>query len=162
MLRIVEANTQSLVRILDMLKAVLSTAVSRGYRLSEYEAKCFLPGLVEKSGHNQDRIKADHRELMALAAAVYGAPRVLPYLRDGLESKNNKTRCVCAEEIGATVDREGAAVYAAAGCRDVLPAVAKLVSERDGSLRSAALCALEVVYCFEGECYYGLTRCLTD
>lgn len=74
-------------------------------------------------------------------------PPSLP--QDGLESKNNKTKVVCAEEIGCIIDRYGAGVYRKQP--DVLPAVAKLVSERDVALRQAVLGTMEHVYSFEGD-----------
>lgn len=33
------------------------------------------------------------------------------FIRDGLDTKNNKTRVVCAEEIGSIIDQEGPTVY---------------------------------------------------
>lgn len=33
------------------------------------------------------------------------------YSQDGLDSKNNKTRVLCAEEIGSMIDAEGPTLY---------------------------------------------------
>ena len=67
-LRIVESNTQSLVKTLDFVKAVVELMAQanagegeggddvsmNGFTpMSDYEAKLLLPALVEKSGHNQ-------------------------------------------------------------------------------------------------------------
>lgn len=106
-MRIVEGNTQCLVKTLEMLKTLLEAMESRGDRLSEYEAIILLPVVVEKSGHNQDRIKKAHRDLMVLATKVMSSSKVFVYLADGLESKNNRTKVECAEEVGAIIDREG-------------------------------------------------------
>jgi hypothetical protein len=44
-------------------------------------------------------------------ACLSPRPRqVLGYVKEGLESKNNRTRVACAEEIASIVDREGARV----------------------------------------------------
>jgi cytoskeleton-associated protein 5 len=51
------------------------------YRLSDFEAKLILPVLVEKAGHNQDKIKADHRELLRRAALVYPPVRVAAFIK---------------------------------------------------------------------------------
>jgi hypothetical protein len=113
-LRIAEGNTQTLIKILDLLKAVLDLLADQGHKMSDYEAKLLLPGgpraraglqlppsdwwpalphvqpapssgpwalpnpwlplaapcapcppgLVEKCGQSQDKLKADFRELM--------------------------------------------------------------------------------------------------
>lgn len=106
-IRIVEGNTQCLVKTLGMLKVIMDAMIASSYRMSEYEAIILLPVIVEKSGHNQDRIKKDHRELMTLASKVLAPSKVFVYLADGLESKNNKTKVECSEEIGSLIDREG-------------------------------------------------------
>ncbi|KAJ9516595.1 hypothetical protein QJQ45_015220 [Haematococcus lacustris] len=167
-LRIAEANTQVLVKVLDMLKEVMAAMEAADHRLSEYEAKLILPVLVEKAGHNQDKIKADHRELMRRAALIYPPVKVAAFVKDGLDSKNNKTRVACAEELGAMIDRSGQSIYRASLAvasapgksggpppESMLAGLARQVAERDNALRSAALASLEVVYAFEGE---GLWR----
>lgn len=45
-------------------------------RLSEYEAKLMLPAVVEKAGHNQDKIRQEHRELLRKACTVYPSSKV--------------------------------------------------------------------------------------
>ncbi|KAJ9516943.1 hypothetical protein QJQ45_027414, partial [Haematococcus lacustris] len=167
-LRIAEANTQVLVKVLDMLKEVMAAMEAADHRLSEYEAKLILPVLVEKAGHNQDKIKADHRELMRRAALIYPPVKVAAFVKDGLDSKNNKTRVACAEELGAMIDRSGQSIYRASLAvasapgksggpppESMLAGLARQVAERDNALRSAALASLEVVYAFEGD---GLWR----
>lgn len=44
---------QSLVKVLEMCKAVMEALAGAGYALTDYEAALFLPAVVEKSGHNQ-------------------------------------------------------------------------------------------------------------
>ncbi|GFH15735.1 protein MOR1, partial [Haematococcus lacustris] len=151
-LRIAEANTQVLVKVLDMLKEVMAAMEAADHRLSEYEAKLILPVLVEKAGHNQDKIKADHRELMRRAALIYPPVKVAAFV------KNNKTRVACAEELGAMIDRSGQSIYRASLAvasapgksggpppESMLAGLARQVAERDNALRSAALASLEVV-----------------
>ncbi|PNH12606.1 Protein MOR1 [Tetrabaena socialis] len=176
-LRILESNTASLVKVLEMLKLLLELMIERGYRVSEFEAKLILPALVEKAGHNQDKLKAEHRELLKRLALVHPPSRVISYIKDGLESKNSKTRVVCMDEIAAMVDRYGPAAYrapaaagpsgrpgtaAAAASEGVMPAVAKLVAERDTAVRAACLGVIEVVYCIEGTGIWEVLGRLSD
>ncbi|KAG2491479.1 hypothetical protein HYH03_010264 [Edaphochlamys debaryana] len=176
-LRILESNTASLVKVLEMLKLLLEMMIDRGYRMSEYETKLIVPALVEKAGHNQDKLKAEHRELLKRLAQVYPPVKILAYVKDGLESKNSKTRVVCLDEVAAIVDRAGPSVYrhppaaastsgrpgTAAGAEaGVMAAVAKLVTERDTAVRAACLAVMEVIYCIEGQAVWDYLGRLTD
>lgn len=57
-------NTTCLLRVLELCQALFGLLVSSGAQLSQYEALCCLPCLVEKAGHNQARAlsaRAPHR-----------------------------------------------------------------------------------------------------
>uniref|UniRef100_A0A7S0RW58 TOG domain-containing protein n=1 Tax=Chlamydomonas leiostraca TaxID=1034604 RepID=A0A7S0RW58_9CHLO len=169
-LRVAEGNTQALVKVLDMLKELFAAMEQRGDKLSEYEAKCILPVLVEKAGHNQDKIKEMFRELLRRCASVCPPSRVAGYLKDGLDSKNNKTRVVVADELGWLISQHGPPIYRGSitaskignAPDSILISLAKLVSERDQSLRSAALGCFEVVYAFEADGLWRYLGKLTD
>ncbi|GLC42611.1 hypothetical protein PLESTB_001118900 [Pleodorina starrii] len=173
-LRILESNTASLVKVLEMLKLLLDMMIERGYRISEYEAKLILPAVVEKSGHNQDKLKAEHRELLKRFALVHPPAKIVTYVKDGLESKNSKTRVVCLDEIAAIVERTGPVIYrgpsgasgrpasGAAANDSLMAAVARLVAERDTAVRAACLGVVEVVYCIEGQAIWDYVGRLTD
>lgn len=51
------------------------------FRLSDYEAKLLLPALVEKSGHNQDKIRQENREVLRKTGAVYGPAKLLVFIK---------------------------------------------------------------------------------
>ena len=54
-------NTTCLLRMLELCQALLGLLVDAGGQLSQYEALCLLPCLVEKAGHNQARVAClDH------------------------------------------------------------------------------------------------------
>ena len=72
------------------LQVLFDLLVSNDYRLTEAEVKVFMPGLVEKCGQPQPNVKADCRELMVRVAGMYSPVRVLPYIQEGLHSKNNR------------------------------------------------------------------------
>ncbi|KXZ46795.1 TOG1 protein [Gonium pectorale] len=173
-LRILESNTASLVKVLELLKLLLEMMIEHGYRVSEYEAKLILPAVVEKSGHNQDKLKAEHRELLKRFALVHSPIKVATYIKDGLESKNSKTRVVCLDEIAAMVERSGPTVYraplaastsgraAGGGSDSVMATVARLVAERDTAVRAACLGVMEKLYEIEGIGLWEYLGRLTD
>eukprot|EP00887_Chlorella_sp_A99_P000367 scaffold13.g367.t1 len=151
----------SLVKVLEMCRAVLEGLGAHGYQLSEYEAAVFLPAVVEKSGHNQDRVRALHREVLHAACGVYPPARVVDHLAQGLSSKSNRTKIECCEELAAMVERHGMDPLLAARSRP-LAGVAALLRERDGATRAAALLAIEQAWAEEGENVWRLLGRLED
>ncbi|KAF6262791.1 armadillo-type protein [Scenedesmus sp. NREL 46B-D3] len=150
--RLAEGNTKTLVGVTGMLKALFDLLAEQGYRLSEAEVKVYMPGLVEKCGQPTPQMKAECRDLIRRVSSLYPPTKVIAFLQEGLSSKNNRTRVTCAEEISYLVDREGPRVYSGAKC-DVLPVLAKLVSEPGKEIRAAALEALGMVYTIEGDAF---------
>lgn len=161
-LRIVEQNTQVLVKMLDMLSCIVEAMLEQGHRMSELESKILLPALVEKCGHNQDRIKNDFKEAIRKCALIFPPQKVVMFVKDGLESKNNRSRVLCAELIGSLIDQHGPSLYRGPKQTDLLGMVARLVSERDNTLRGAALVTLEVVYSIEADGIWKHIGKLTD
>lgn len=72
------ANTTCVLKVLDLCNALFIFLDDRGLQLSNYEAACFLPCLVEKIGHNAVRsiilgcglgwnVKGDHNTMSTRA-----------------------------------------------------------------------------------------------
>lgn len=60
-LRMVEANTTSLLKSFELLDKLLDALQGVGYRLSETEAALLLPTLLDKSGHNIVQVRDNLR-----------------------------------------------------------------------------------------------------
>lgn len=101
-----EANTQSSVKVLSMLREFLSCLCKEGYRLSEMEASILLPAVIEKSGSNQDYIRSSYREVLRGTTKVFNATRVLDYIVQGLGSKNSRTKVECCDNLSWLVGSE--------------------------------------------------------
>lgn len=69
-LRMGDGNTQCLLRTLDTVQAIFTDLETNGEQLTDYELSIIVPALAERAGHNQDRIRQKHRELLALASNV--------------------------------------------------------------------------------------------
>lgn len=149
-LRICDGNMQCLVKVLEMCKVLLEGLAGAGYQMTDYEALCLLPAVVEKAGHNQDRVRALHRDVLRLACSLHPPHKVVDFLVQGLGSKSNRTKIECCEEIGCIIEREGMAPVLHARSKP-MPAVAALLKERDGATRSAALSTIEQAWAEEGE-----------
>ena len=59
----------------------------------------------------QDRIRAQHRELLHVAQRVYPVPRLIEFLSHGLSSKNWRTRVECTEVLSDILALEGLSVF---------------------------------------------------
>lgn len=64
-----------------------------------------------QSGQNIEKLREKMRELMKQIVNVYSAPKLLPYILEGLRSKNNRTRIECVDFVGHLIDHHGAEVH---------------------------------------------------
>uniref|UniRef100_A0A0E0JQ94 TOG domain-containing protein n=1 Tax=Oryza punctata TaxID=4537 RepID=A0A0E0JQ94_ORYPU len=142
-LRFCESNTTCLLKVLDFLPELFDVLKDQSYMLTEAEAAIFLPCLVEKSGHNIEKVREKMGELIKQMVNIYSLPKLLPYILEGLRSKNNRTRIECVDIIGYFMDHHGTEV---SGLLKNLPSVAALTAERDGEIRKAALNTLATAY----------------
>ncbi|CAA7389138.1 unnamed protein product [Spirodela intermedia] len=158
-LRFCESNTTCLLKVLEFLPELIHTLKNEGYALTESEAAIFLPCLIEKSGHNIEKVREKMRELTKQIVLVYSASKLFSYAAEGLRSKNNRTRIECVELVGFLIDHHGTEV---SGQFKSLQLVAALTSERDGEIRKAALNTLTTAYKILGEDIWRYVGKLSD
>ncbi|KAK1431917.1 hypothetical protein QVD17_08714 [Tagetes erecta] len=96
-LRFCESNTSCLLKVLEFLPELCETLRNKNYTLNESEASIFLPCLVEKTGHNIEKLREIIQELMKQIIHSYSAAKTLPYILEGLRSRNNRARIECAD-----------------------------------------------------------------
>ncbi|GBG84830.1 hypothetical protein CBR_g39205 [Chara braunii] len=147
-LRFCESNTTAILKVLEFLPELVEALVNEGYHLREYEANIFLPCLVEKCGHNIDKVREKMRELMRQISSIYPPSRLFAFIVEGVRSKNNRTRVECVDQLGSMIDRHGIEIV---GSTKALQAIAGLVSERDAAIRNAALTTLATAYKILGD-----------
>ncbi|XP_057463028.1 protein MOR1-like isoform X2 [Actinidia eriantha] len=158
-LRFCESNTSCLLKVLEFLPELFEMLRSEGYTMTESEAAIFLPCLMEKSGHNIERVREKMRELVKQIIHAYSAAKTFPYILEGLRSRNNRTRIECVDLAGFLIDNHGAEI---AGQLKSLQIVASLTAERDGELRKAALNTLATGYKILGDDIWRYVGKLTD
>ncbi|CAO2842672.1 unnamed protein product [Amaranthus hypochondriacus] len=158
-LRICESNTTCLLKVLEFLPELFEALRNEGYALTEAEATIFLPCLVEKSGHNIEKLREKIHELTKQIVSVYSAAKLFPYVVDGLRSKNNRTRIECSDLVGFLLENH---VTEISGQLKSLQIVASLTAERDGETRKAALNALATGYKILGEDIWRYVGKLTE
>ncbi|KAM0898362.1 hypothetical protein ACQ4PT_021964 [Festuca glaucescens] len=158
-LRFCESNTTCLLKVLDFLPELFDGLKDQSYMLTEAEAAIFLPCLIEKSGHNIEKVREKMGELIKQMMNIYSLPKLLPYILEGLRSKNNRTRIECVDIIGYFMDNNGTEV---GGLLKNLPSVAALTAERDGEIRKAALNTLATAYKNLGDDVWRFVGKLSD
>ncbi|XP_019426639.1 PREDICTED: protein MOR1-like [Lupinus angustifolius] len=158
-LQFCKSNTTCLLKVLEFLPELLNTFKDEGYSLTESEVALFLPCLVEKLGHNIEKVREKMRELTKQIVLIYSASKCFPYILEGLRSKNNRTRIECADLVGFIIDNHVAEI---SGQLKSLQIVASLTAERDGEIRKAALNTLATGYKILGEDIWRFVGKLTD
>ncbi|XP_011010439.1 PREDICTED: protein MOR1-like [Populus euphratica] len=158
-LQFCKSNTTCLLKVLDFLPDLFDRLRDEAYTLSESEAAIFLPCLIEKLGHNIEKVREKMRELTKQIVQAYSAAKSFPYILEGLRSKNNRTRIECADLVGFLIDHHGAEI---SGQLKSLQIVASLTAERDGETRKAALNTLATGYKILGEDIWRFLGKLTD
>ncbi|KAL7243803.1 hypothetical protein ACSBR1_016095 [Camellia fascicularis] len=158
-LRFCESNTTCLLKVLEFLPELFDTLRSKGYIMTESEAAIFLPCLIEKSGHNIEKVREKMRELIKQIIHAFSAAKTFPYVLEGLRSRNNRTRIECVDLVGFLIDNHGAEIV---GQLKSLQLVASLTAERDGEIRKVALNTLATGYKIFGDDIWRYVGKLTE
>lgn len=135
-------NTQVMKGILELSAAMIAAFEEDQYRLHQVEVELFLMIMCDKSGHNNATFRTQIRGIMHNCTKVADPGKVFNCVLQGVNSKNNRSKVECLEELGALVLDFGISVYQP---RDI-KAIAKFVSHTDGGVRLAAVGAVAEVY----------------
>ncbi|KAL3345359.1 hypothetical protein AABB24_024363 [Solanum stoloniferum] len=158
-MRFCESNTSCILKVLEFLPELFEMLRNEGYMMTEAEAAIFLPCLVEKSGHNIEKVREKMRELTKQIIQAYSAAKTFPYILEGLRSRSNRTRIECADLVGYLLDNHEAEI---GGQLKSLQVVASLTAERDGETRKAALNTLAIGYKILGDDIWKYLGKLTE
>ncbi|XP_058196749.1 protein MOR1-like isoform X2 [Rhododendron vialii] len=158
-LRFCESNKACLLKVLEFLPDLFDTLRCEGCTMTEAEAAVFLPCLIEKSGHNIEKAREKMRGLIKKIIHAYSAKKSLPYILEGLRSRNHRTRIECVDLVGFLFDTHGAEIV---GQLKSLQTIASLTGERDGEIRKAALNTLAIGYKILGDDIWRYVGKLAD
>ncbi|KAI8525472.1 hypothetical protein RHMOL_Rhmol13G0233000 [Rhododendron molle] len=158
-LRFCESNKACLLKVLDFLLDLFDKLRCEGCTMTEAEAAVFLPCLIEKSGQNIEKAREKMRGLIKKIIHAYSATKSLPYILEGLRSRNHRTRIECVDLVGFLFDTHGAEIV---GQLKSLQTIASLTGERDGEIRKAALNTLAIGYKILGDDIWKYVGKLAD
>lgn len=103
---------------------------------------------IVQVGDGKETIRQRVRTIFKSICSLYPFSKVFSSILDnGLVSKNSRTRAESAEELGSLFQRHGGSLFPMA---KALPLIARLISDRDASVRTAALATIGAVYTLVG------------
>lgn len=160
-LRFYDTNPSVLLKGLDYLTAVFQMLAESEYVMAENEGSSFLPHLLIKIGDPKDAVRNGVRGIFRQICIVYPFTKVFSYIMEGLKSKNARQRTECLDELGSLIE-----IYGMNACHPTpqvaLKEIARHISDRDNSVRSAALNCVVQAYFLTGDKVYKLIGNLNE
>lgn len=149
-LRFFDTNPSVLLKGLEYLQSVFATLIEEGFMMHESEAAAFIPYLILKVGDPKDTVRNNVRTLFKQIGAVYSVSKLFTYVMEGLKSKNARQRTECLEQLGWLIESYGISVCQPTPAA-ALKEIARQISDRDNSVRNAALNCVVAAYFLEGD-----------
>lgn len=160
-LRFYDTNPSVLLKGLDYLNLVFQMLIEKQYELAENEGSSFVPHLLTKIGDPKDVVRNGVRNLLRQICLVYPFSKVFVFVMDALKSKNARQRAECLDELGYLIETYGLSVCQPTQ-QAALKEIAKHISDRDNSVRNAALNTVVQAYFLAGEKVYKLIGQLSE
>lgn len=170
-----------MLRGLDYLNFVFQMLVENLYVLTDNEGSAFIPHLLTKIGDPKDAVRNGVRNLLRQICLVFPFSKVFIYLMDALKSKNARQRTECLDELGYLIETYNLSVcqptpqhalkvshlFSAAknlfiNNSLIYQEIARHISDRDNSVRNAALNTIVKAWDIAGEKIYKLIGQLSE
>ncbi|PRD24913.1 UNVERIFIED_CONTAM: Cytoskeleton-associated protein 5 [Trichonephila clavipes] len=160
-LRFFDTNPSVLIKSLEYLQVLFQALMNINYHMLDPEAASFVPYLILKIGDPKDAVRKGVREIIKNISRIYPYSKMFSYIMQGLTSKNARQRTECLEELGSMIENYGLTVCQPSPAV-ALKEIAKQISDRDNSVRNAALNCVVQAYFIEGEKVYKFVGQLSD
>ncbi|CAG9832269.1 unnamed protein product [Diabrotica balteata] len=160
-LRFFDTNPSVLLKGLEYLQFVFNMLIDTKYRMLENEASAFIPYLINKIGDPKDSVRNGVKALLNQLNRLFPVNKLSTYVMEGVKSKNARQRAECLEVMGGIIEDFGITVCMPTPMA-CLKEVAKQISDRDNSVRNAALNCVLQAYNIVGEKVYKLVGNISD
>ena len=160
-LRFFDTNPAVLLKSVTFCQELFTQMADEGVELPDTEAGAFIPHLVNMSGTKLESIRGDVHVLFRTICRTYPSSKVFQYCLEGLKSKNSKQRTELVMEITYMIERQGMSVCQS-GAAKSMKIIAKQVSDKDNTARSAALDCVVAVWNIIGNDVYKLLGTMDD
>lgn len=161
-IRFFDTNPSVLLKGLEYLHCAFNMLIENKYNLLENEASAFIPYLILKIGDPKDAVRNGVRTLFNKICLVYSVSKLFSsYIMEGIKSKNARQRAECLDLMGAIIEDYGISVClpSPGAC---LKEVAKQISDRDNSVRNAALNCVVQAYYIVGDKVFKMVGQISD
>jgi cytoskeleton-associated protein 5 len=135
-------NIQVLTATAKFLSKLFVMLEASNYQLMDFEAEIFLPFLVVAIGSNKARFREQFIELMKVVRRVYAANKFVPFVMEGLRSKNQRSRIECLNELARLVSNTGISVIGKKGLQEIV----KLAGAPQKDIREAGVGVIMAVH----------------
>ncbi|CRK99142.1 CLUMA_CG012503, isoform A [Clunio marinus] len=160
-LRFYDTNPSVLLKGLEYLNLVFQRLVEVQHSLTDVEGSSFIPHLLTKIGDPKDAVRNGVRHLLRQICHVYSFSKVFAYVMDALKSKNARQRTECLDELGYLIETYNLSVCQPTP-QHALKEIARQISDRDNSVRSAALNCIVKAHELAGERVYKMIGQLNE
>ncbi|XP_030375807.1 protein mini spindles isoform X2 [Scaptodrosophila lebanonensis] len=160
-LRFYDTNPSVLIKGLEYLVQVFQMLVEVEYILAENEGSSFVPHLLLKIGDSKDAVRNGVRRVLRQIILVYPFTKVFSYVMEGLKSKNARQRTECLDELTFLIESYGLGICQPSQ-QVALKEIARQISDRDNSVRNAALNCIVQAYFLAGDKIYKLIGQLNE
>lgn len=161
-LRFYDTNPSVLIKGLEYLKRVFTVLCENNYTLSEIEGSALVPHLILKIGDPKDAVRSQVRDIIRLLHSIHPMTKIFSFLMDGLKSKNARQRAECLDELGHLLCKTNTLSICQPTPPVALKEIARHISDRDNSVRNAALNTVTQAFFITGDKIYKLIGQMTD
>nr|CAB55772.1 microtubule associated protein [Drosophila melanogaster] len=156
-LRFYDTNPSVLIKGLEYLVQVFQVLIDEEYILAENEGSSFVPHLLLKA-NPKDAVRNGVRRVLRQVILVFPFVKVFGYVMEGLKSKNARQRTECLDELTFLIESYGMNICPQSAMREI----ARQISDRDNSVRNAALNCIVQVFFLSGEKTYKMIGHLNE
>ena len=150
-MKLTEKNNTKILKVsLDFLKQLLEVLSDKSYTMSDSEASCIFPFIVQRMGNPNETLRKEVRNILQLFTHIYTVSKIYMMTSLGLISRNSRLKVDCIEVLGELIRDHGTAVCTPTPQKAV-ETLAKSLSDADHKNKTAALTCMVYVYNHIGE-----------
>ena len=110
-MKLTEKNNTRILKVsLDLLKQLLEVLSDKSYTMSDNEASCIIPFIVQRMGNPNETLRKEIRNILQLFTHIYTVSKIYMITSVGLISRNSKLKVDCIEVLGELIRDQGTAV----------------------------------------------------
>ncbi|VDP04703.1 unnamed protein product [Soboliphyme baturini] len=149
-LRFFNQGAMVIVRLLVFAQRLLLLIHENSHKLSEVEARLFIPHILRLLGHCDQEVFEAANMTLNKVLIVYPTSRMLPMMMDACYSQNSWQTAACLKRIAILIASFEAYIFGNQP-EKMVHFIAKFVNDQSSAVREAALCCLLQVYNFLGK-----------